>query len=174
MALAYTSDNIANEKYTPSSAPHSAREVYRAMGTVLTTANLVINNLIGLCVLPANCIPTGITIVSTDLDAGAGLEYDVGILNEDKDDLVADSKLITGSDVGQEGGVADMDTPDCAFAPATWLAQAACPGYDADHASAAINSSKIVALKVSQAPATPVASGTIYARLDYRSAENGV
>lgn len=164
MALDYSSDNITNEKYTPASAPHSAREVYRAIGTVVLDDAVEAADLFGLVVLPANCIPTDIKIISTVLDSVADMVIDVGILNADKDDLVPSSLLIDGSEVCQAGGVADMDDHEGAFVPATWIAEATCPD---------INVEKIVAVKVMTVAATP-AAGTIYAMVDYRSAENGV
>lgn len=173
MALAYSSDNIANNKYVPASAPHSAREVYRAAGTVILDDAVAMGHLIGLCVLPANCIPTDIKVLTTDLDSDTTMVIDVGVLNADKDDLVPNSLLIEGSAVCQAGGVADMDTPDCVLHPADWLAEVTCPGYDAAHASASINSEKVIAVLIDTAAGTPVA-GTMYVLLDYRSAENGV
>lgn len=166
MALDYESDNISNDKYSPASAPHSAREVYRAIGVVSLDDAVEADNMVGLVILPANCIPTDITIISTDIDVNATptIVVDVGILNSDKDDMVSSSLLIDGSTVCQAGGVARMDNHECAFVPATWLAEATCPDK---------NTEKIVALKVITVAATP-AAGTIYAIVDYRAAENGV
>ncbi|RLA78369.1 MAG: hypothetical protein DRG33_05595 [Deltaproteobacteria bacterium] len=166
MALAYESDNIANEKYNPASAPHSAREVYRALGKVTVGDPLVENDLVGLVVLPANCIPTDIKLICDELtEAGTDIVFDVGILNAAKTDLVPNSLLIEGSIMCQaNGGVQDMNRDQCVFEVATWLAEATCPG---------INEEKIIAMKITT-PATTEKAGNVHAIVDYRSAENGV
>lgn len=165
MALTYESDNIANEKYNPASAPHSAREVYRALGKVAVADPLLITELVGLVVLPANCIPTDIKLLCDELSDATDIVFDVGILNSDKDDLVPSSLLIEGSVMCQNnGGVQDMNRDQCAFEVATWLAEATCPG---------INVEKIIAMKITTA-ATTEKAGNVHAIVDYRSAENGV
>lgn len=166
MALDYSTDNVTNKGSIPPSSPHSAREVYRAMGKVTLDDAVELNDLIGLVAIPGDCIPTGCELICGDLDVHGTptIVLDVGILNSDKDDLVASSELIDGSTVAQAGGVARMDSKNCAHAPATWLAETDCP---------AISTEKIVTAKVVTAPATSQA-GSVYFSLDYRSAENGV
>lgn len=166
MALAYSSDNITNAKYSPASAPHSAREVYRAIGKVSVGDPLVDDDLVGLAILPANCIPTDIKLLCDELtDVGTDIVFDVGILNAAKDDLVPNSLLIEGSIMCQaDGGIQDMNRDACVWDVATWLAEATCPN---------INAEKIVAMKVTT-PATTEKAGVVHAMVDYRSAENGV
>jgi len=161
----YTSDQITNKKYFPGAAPHSARENYVVRGTVALDTDLEDNDIAGLVELPANCIPVDCALISTDLDTGTpAIVFDVGILNAAGDDLVPSSNLITDSDVGQAGGVERMNDRECAFAPATWLAEATCP---------AISAAKTVALKVTTVAATP-AAGTVDFLLFYRAAEGGL
>jgi hypothetical protein len=163
MALDYSSDKVTNEKYLPSAAPHSAREIYTVTSKVTLDDQVDTNDMIGLAILPANCIPVDCALYSTDLGTDEIL-VDVGILNTAEDDLVPSSLLVDGSEICRAGGLARMDDYECVFAPATWLAEATCPDLSAE---------KTVALKVMTKATTP-ASGTLYFKLDYRAAENGV
>ena len=163
MALKYSSDKITNKSYLPSAAPHSARETYVDVCVALVSDPLLDNALVGLLILPANCIPVGFRMICESL-ADAALVFDVGILNADGDDLVPNSNLVTASTVGVGGGIAYMNDPKCVWKPATWLAEATCPD---------INVEKTIVMKVTT-PATNEAEGSVYARLRYRAAENGV
>lgn len=164
MALAFTSSEITNKQYVPSAAPHSARECYQTRGSVAVADTLGGDDLVGLVMLPANCIPTDCTLISTDLDVGTAIIVSVGILDTATTDLVSSSLLISESTVCQAGGAAGMNINECAFNSATWLAEADCPDLQVE---------KTVALKVTNA-ASPPAGGTIDFVLCYRSAENGV
>ncbi|MBE9581541.1 MAG: hypothetical protein IMF18_07985 [Proteobacteria bacterium] len=166
MALAYESDNVTDKGRFPAASPHSAREVHRALGKVTVGDPLIDNDLVGLTVLPGNCLPTDIKMFCDELtETGTDIVFDVGILNADKDDLVPNSLLISGSILCQaNGGIQYMNIDQGVFEVATWLAEATCPG---------INEEKIVAMKVTT-PATAEKAGNLHAMVDYRSAENGI
>ena len=160
----FTASKITNKKYYPVATPHSSREIYTVTDKVAVTNALALNGLIKLAILPPNCLPDDILIYSTDIDSATSIVLDVGVLNDDEDDLVASSLLIDGSTIGQGGGVARMDDYEAVFEPATWLAETDCPD---------LHEEKIIAAKVVTAAGTPVA-GTIYVRFRYRSAEGGI
>lgn len=165
MALAYSSDQVANRFQVPPASPHSAGEVHVATFEVALDAELAADDLVGLAAIPPDCIPVDITLMPTDLDTGTpALAFDVGILNAAGTDLVPSSLLIDGSTAGGSGSVARMDDYECAYEPATWLAQTTCPEKHEE---------KIVALKVMTAAAT-AAAGTIRGHVLYRSAHNGI
>lgn len=74
-------------------------------------AFVVANNLIGAIHLPAGHKLVSGRVISTDLDTHgtATVAMSVGILNADGDDLVANQDFLTGSTVGQAGGVAEFN-----------------------------------------------------------------
>lgn len=166
MALAYSSDQVINRFQAPPASPHSAGEVYVADFEVELDDQVAQNDLAGLVALPPDCIPVDICMVVPDLDSGGtpAIVFDVGILNAAKTDLVPSSLLIDGSTAGQAGGVARMDDYECAYEPATWLAESTSPEKHEE---------KIVAMKVMTAAAT-AAAGTIRGHVLYRAAFNGV
>lgn len=165
MALVYSSDKITNKKYIPSATPHSAREEYVVTSKVTVGDPLVDNDLVGLSILPPNCIPTDIKILCDELSDGTDIVFDVGVLNTATTDLVASSLLMEGITVCQNtGGIAYMNKDECVWTPATWLAESACPD---------LNVEKTIALKVTT-PATTEKVGDLHVRFCYRAAENGV
>lgn len=161
----FNSDQITNSKYYPGAAPHSAREVHQVDGIVSLPDTLAANDLAKLVELPAHCIPVDCVLISDDLDTNATptIVFDVGILNAAGTDLVPSSDLISASIIGQTGGTERMNSKECSFAPATWLAEATSPK---------IYAKKTVALKVTTVAATK-AAGYVYFRLYYRAAELG-
>lgn len=165
MALLYSSDKITNGN-RPGASPHSAGEVYVVRDKVdVAAVKLAGDDLIGLCILPPDCIPIDCILLVGDLDAGTQLVLDVGILNADKDDLVPSSLLYDGITTGQAGGMVRMDDFEAAFNPETWLAEATCPE---------IHEEKIVVAKVMTAAQTvhdPAAA--IETILTYRAIEFG-
>lgn len=100
------SDNVT--KFRPDVAPWEAGKVHVSDGSIeAPESSLAVGGLIGLAVLPAKCIPLDFTLIVDDLDTGTALTQSVGVLNEAKDDLVADTDMIVASTVGQGGGVAN-------------------------------------------------------------------
>ena len=95
------------EAYRPAVAPQEAGAVYVNDGEADVPANgLATNDLIALCVLPPLCVPVDFILLAGDLDGGAGLIMSVGVLNAAQNDLEANTNMITGSNVGQAGGLA--------------------------------------------------------------------
>jgi len=149
------SENVKSGR--PAAIPHSAGEVYISSGQYAAATSLAAGDLIGLAILPAGCIPVDFTLGADDLEACATptITLTVGILNDDEDDIVADSNFITASTVAQAGGIARADKK-------TFL-----DAIDVDNA----NDRTIVA-KVVAAATTP-AIGDVYGNLLYRAAEFG-
>lgn len=99
--------SINVEAYRPAVAPQEAGAVYVNDGEADVPANgLASGDLIALCVLPPLCVPVDFTLVAGDLDGATALVLAVGVLNDSQTDLAANTNLITGSTVGQAGGIA--------------------------------------------------------------------
>lgn len=165
MALDYNSDKVTNKKHLPSASPHSSRETHVVITKTVLDNTVATGDLIGLAILPANCIPVDIAVYCDPLESGGPTgSFDVGILNSDGDDLVPNSLMIDGSTVMQAGGIARMDDYECVFEPATWLAEATSPALAVE---------KTILMKII-AEATTQVAGDVYCKLEYRAAENGV
>ena len=149
------SENVKSGR--PAAIPHSAGEVHVSSGQYAAATSLGANDLIGLAVLPAGCIPVDFLLGSDDLDACATptITLTVGILNGDEDDLVASSDFITASTVAQAGGIARADKK-------TFL----------DAIAVDNTSDRTIVAKVVAAATTP-AIGDMYGNLLYRAVEYG-
>jgi len=89
----------------PVVSPQEAGKVYVSDGVIeLEAADMDAGDLIGLAVLPANCIPVDFDLFADDLDTGTALAISVGVLNDDQDDLTAGTLILTDSTVGRAGG----------------------------------------------------------------------
>lgn len=89
----------------PVVSPQEAGKVYVSDGVIeLEAADMDAGDLIGLAVLPANCIPVDFDLFTDDLDTGTALAISVGVLNDDQDDLAAGTLILTDSTVGRAGG----------------------------------------------------------------------
>jgi hypothetical protein len=88
-----------------------AGQIVAATGTYEVPETLADNDIVALCHLPAEHEPVDFFIQADDLDTNGSpaLVFDVGVLNADMDDLVASTNFITGSTVGQAGGIARAD-----------------------------------------------------------------
>jgi hypothetical protein len=98
--------------YRPPATPQAAGVQYVSDGKLdLTPDQMLEGDVIGLCVLPADCIPIDFMLVCDDLDESTNLKVSVGVLNEDKDDLDEEDHdlLIEESTVAQAGGTAQME-----------------------------------------------------------------
>ena len=85
----------------------------------VTAAQIALNALVGLMVLPAGTVPLDFILIEDDLDTGTALVQDVGVLNALETDLVASTNLLTGTTIGRAGGTARADAlPDALVAPA--------------------------------------------------------
>ncbi|MFZ4436806.1 MAG: hypothetical protein ACOYOS_00100 [Syntrophales bacterium] len=95
--------NVAGTR--PPVYPDEAGKVLVSDGSYeITAAQNVDEVVVALCSLPAGCIPLDFTLVVDDLDAGATLIFDGGGINSTEDHI--DQIMISGSSVGQAGGVA--------------------------------------------------------------------
>lgn len=106
------------EVYRPAVSPNEAGKVFCSDGTVaVTAAQIALNAVVGLCVLPAGCIPLDFILVESDLDTGTALVQSVGVKDPAADDLIASTNFITASTVGRSGGSARATTfPDALVA----------------------------------------------------------
>ena len=161
----FKATKVTNEKYLPSAAPHSSREVHEVSDHVVLTNALAQHDLIWLGVLPPNCIPaSSFLLYSSDLDTGGPtIVLTVGILNSDQDDLVPYSTIVLSSTIAQGGGIA-VPNSNLFMIPVTWLAEATCPD---------LMVKKYIAAHVDTAATTP-AAGTMDVMFSYRSAEGGI
>jgi hypothetical protein len=81
-------------------------------------AQIALNGLVGLMILPAGCVPVDFTLIEDDLDTGTALVQAVGVLNATEDDLVGSTNFLTGSTIGRAGGIARAAAfPDALVAP---------------------------------------------------------
>jgi len=149
------SENVKSGR--PASIPHSAGEVHVSSGQYSAPDSLAADDLIGLAVLPAGCIPVDFMLAADDLDTHETptITLTVGILNGDEDDLVANSDFITASTIAQGGGVARADVLE-------FLDDIAVDDDD----------DRIIAVKVANVAATK-AAGKVYGNLLYRAVEFG-
>ena len=151
------SENVKSGR--PPASPHSAGEVYVSAGQYEVSALLAADDLIGLAILPAGCMPVDFMLATDDLEdssATPAITLTVGILNDDEDDIVANSNFMTAETVAQAGGVARADL-------ISFL-----DSIDVDN-----DDDRIIAAKVVAAATTP-AVGTVYGNLLYRASEYGL
>ena len=150
------SENVKSGR--PPASPRSAGEVYVSAGQYEVSASLAADDLIGLSILPAGCMPVDFTLVADDLETSGSptITLTVGILNSDEDGLVASSEFMTAETVAQAGGVARADVK-------TFL-----DNIDVDE-----DDDRVIAVKVVAAATTP-AIGTVYGNLLYRASEYGL
>lgn len=127
-----------------------AGQVIAASGDCAVPVTLALNDIVALCHLPADHEPVDFLVQSDDLDSNGTptISFDVGVLNADMTDLVANTKFITASVIARTGGVARADTTQ---------------GLQL----AASNANRIIGLKVTAAAATKVA-GVVKGTLLYR------
>lgn len=99
--------------------PDEAGKVLCSDGTIeVTAAQIALDALVGLAVLPARCVPIDFILVEDDLDTGTALVQAVGVLNSTEDGLVASTDFLTGSTIGRAGGSARAATfPDALITP---------------------------------------------------------
>lgn len=141
-----------------------AQEVLSVKASVsLVAADLLAGNVIDLAVLPADCVPVGYVLSSTDLDTNvaAAVTLDFGILNAAGNAISTDAadggdEWIDGSTLGQAGGIA--------------LHTASKAAYDVLGAVQASDEDRKVAVVIAVAPATAASTGTVGVELLYKAA----
>lgn len=146
--FAYESDTVGAKN--PAASPHSAGEVHVNTGRVAVDVALATDDIVGLCVLPAGCIPTDF-VLKLEAIADAAQELSVGLANADKTDIT--NVLITDSVVGIGGGIVHVDATDLDL-----------------QAMRALTTDRYIALKV-VTEATNAIAGEIMGELYYRAVE---
>lgn len=102
MATAFTAESGDLARRPPNTANDAAVPTMQC-GEYSIDAALVLNDTIQIAHLPAFHVPVDCILTAPELDSGTAIVLDVYV-----DDTV-DVPLITGSTVGQAGGVARMD-----------------------------------------------------------------
>lgn len=100
----YTKSNALSGR-SPAVYPAVAGGVIVSDQTVEATAPQInLGSLIGLNVLPADCVPISYELIEDDLDSGSVITQTVGVLNAAEDDLVAGTEMIVNTTIGRTGG----------------------------------------------------------------------
>lgn len=155
MAFANTNDYITGRKPVPTPAGGELLAVRFTLD--LGTADLALNDVGQIGVLPAGCVPVDVHVDATDIDSGAAAAvFQVGLLNAGETDL---------STAAADGG---------AHWGATTAANTAFHQRLTFNGQALVNVAKAetdrkLGLKVATAPTTAVA-GTVGVTLFYRAA----
>lgn len=92
----------------PIISPRGAGDVTAsARRSAAVTTGLAQNDLVVLGILPANCELVDVVLDSTDLDTATSpaIVLEAGILNAAEDGLETSQNCITGSTIGQTGGI---------------------------------------------------------------------
>lgn len=145
-----------NTGFRPPVIPDKAGELICTRATVALPNTLAAGDLVHMLPLPPECVPVDVILDSDDLDTHgtATITLSVGLLNDDETDLVADTRMIIDSAIGQTGGVARA---------------AVVKGFrTAPHATKA----RTMAIKVTTVAATK-AAGTVGLTMWYRAASFG-
>jgi hypothetical protein len=99
----YESDNVTKQR--PAVYPAEAGVVHVSDGSIeMTTAQMIDEIVIALCVLPARCVALDFTVIMDDLDSAASLVWNGGGINAAEDDV--DEVFISASQVGRAAGIA--------------------------------------------------------------------
>ena len=109
---------------------------------VLTTAQLVLNNIFEIAPLPADCVPLSLVLDSDDLDSATAAVLDCGLLSGAwgaKDDArTIGAEFISGCTVAQAGGIVR-------------------PALASSQRVQKASTDRSIGVKVATAPGTPVA-----------------
>jgi hypothetical protein len=140
-----------------------AQEVLAVHVTLaLTAAQVAAGNVLDMLILPADCVPVGYNITSTDLDSNGAptIALDLGILNDAETAISTDAadggdEWLDGSTLAQAGGLA--------------LHTASKSTFDVVKAVQVAEEDRHVAIVIATGPATAQA-GTVGLELLYRAA----
>jgi hypothetical protein len=159
--MATIKSNYANGK-TPMPIPVAQEVVSVRVLVSLLAAEVALNNVIQIGLLPADCVPVGYVVAATDLDTNGTptLALDFGLLNDAGTAISVAAEdggdeWIDGSTVAQAGGIV--------------LSTASKAAYDVIGAVEAVDTDRIVALVVATGAAT-AAAGSIEVELFYKAA----
>lgn len=139
MATALKADAVLR----PSISADCAGEQVAQTGIYDLKAALVVNDTIDLCILPAEMVLDELIISTVDLDAHAtpAIVFDVGLYDA-VGATSSQTAFITGSTIGQAGGIARL-------------------ANFAGHQIRAVGYDRLIRLKVTTAPATGATTGRI-------------
>lgn len=139
MATAYR----ANAADRPAISSSEAGEHIAQTGVYDLTAALVVNDTIDMCKLPAGMVVDDLIVSTDDLDTGGSpaVVLDIG-LYDDVGATSSQTAFITGTTIGQAGGVARLTNA-------------------AGRKIAPVDYDRYIRVKVTTAPATGAASGKI-------------
>ena len=145
----------------PQPAPISNEVITMRERVVLTAAQLLLNNVIEIAFLPANCLPVGYKIRTDSLDSNATktITFDVGIINAAENAvsvLPADgnAKWVVGSTLAQAGGLL-LDTASAA-------------SYKIPGDVLPLSTNRIFGLAITAVPATAV-GGMVEVEFSYKA-----
>lgn len=153
------SDNASGANPAPVPVAQEVVSVYEDIA--LTAGQVVNQNVIQLCILPANCVPVSYVLQSTDLDTGTPtITFDLGVLNDAGAAIstaAADGgdEWLDGSTLPQAGGIA--------------LSTASATTFGVLKDVTPVNEDRIIAVLIASAVATP-AAGTVSFEFNYRAA----
>ena len=106
----------------PQPTPVSNEVISMRERITLTAAQLLLNNVVEVAFLPANCVPVGYKIRTDTLDSNASktITFDVGIINTAENAVstaLADgnAKWVSGSTLAQAGGLVVADASAASF-----------------------------------------------------------
>ena len=153
MATVYTGSQAQDVNPVPSI--HSAGEVHVAEGKYDAGVDIVVDDIIKLHKIPANCIPIDCRLEMDDLDDATAMVVSLALMEEGASAILTNSEMIKDSTLGQAGGVARMDQLDTARRAVLEVA---------------VEKKRFVALKVETVAGTP-AAGRIKASVLFRAAE---
>jgi len=160
MASLFQSKNVAQNG--PVLTPEGANDVVAVRAEYSLAAALVINDLIEMVVLPANCVPVDFILDADDLDTGTPtITFDVDLLAGTPGDTVLANRTIAGavifaaSTVAQAGGL---------VRPTLVTALRIAPDKALDRS---------IGILVKAAPATGTTTGKIGLTMLYRPSING-
>ena len=149
----------------PAPIPMGMEVVSQFEEVAVATTDIDLNDIIHMCILPANCVPVGYVLQSTDLDsAGPTITLDFGIITTSAG---VDGTAI--STAANDGGDEWIDGSTLAQAGGIALHTASAALYSVLKDVRPVNYDRKVALVVSAAATTP-ASGTVGVELFYRAA----
>jgi hypothetical protein len=111
MSTTYTTSQAALQFQPIDSA--EAGDVVSVRGEFSLAAALVVNDIIEMGWLPANCVPVDVIVDTDDLDTGTAAVLEAGIVGDPFRGTAADTTdtnaFIDASTVGQAGGIARMN-----------------------------------------------------------------
>ncbi len=157
-------DSTSDYKYKRTATARSAGEVmvsFESYDLTEAVAQALANgDILRLrkCVLPANHVPVDFSLDTTDLDGGASLDIDVGLMNAAGTDLEGSCEFIDGS---TDHRAAYRSTMKVVANTALFTRKTDANDLPQD---------RDVGIKFNTKPATP-AAGNIIATLTYRAAE---